>query len=80
MLHRPIRTSCVIDGCQRSTSKPYDEWICGPHWQTLTCAERKLWGRLKRRARFRPETLNPVAFNRIWGGLKRRVQTWAGYR
>jgi hypothetical protein len=64
------RTPCVIDGCGRSTAKPFAEWICGKHWAALTKAEKRAWGRLKRRARYKPEKVSPEAFLRIWRRCK----------
>lgn len=68
------RTPCVIDGCHRTTQKPYSEWICGKHWQRLTRAERRIWARLKRKSRRLAGSAKfDARVDRIWEGLKRRA-------
>jgi hypothetical protein len=73
MSHPQPRTPCVIDGCQRTTAKAYAEWICPKHWAHLTTAERRVWARMRRRERLRPESINPARYLRAWAALRRRA-------
>jgi hypothetical protein len=76
MGHVRPRTGCVIDGCGRTTSKLYSEWICPTHWQRLTRAEKAVWARIKRRDRMgrqspKAKPMSADRYFRIWRWCKR---------
>lgn len=67
------RTPCSVPGCDRTTAKPFGEWICGKHWSLLTKDERRVWHRHKRQERRFGAPLRQAAYDRIWKALKRRA-------
>jgi len=68
------RLSCAVNGCLRTTGKPFAVWICGKHWMRLTKAERRVWARIRRQAkRYGWDALDRERHDRIWYGLVRRA-------
>ncbi|WP_156927842.1 hypothetical protein [Bradyrhizobium sp. Tv2a-2] len=70
------RARCVVPFCRRTTKRFKAEWICGNHWPLIPKAQRRVWGRLRKRwRRYGPEA--GVHFDarwwRIWDRLKREA-------
>jgi hypothetical protein len=43
-------TQCCVPFCRHTTRRPFNEWVCGPHWRLVDKRVRSLCGRVKRKA------------------------------
>ena len=65
------RTRCCVPFCERTTAKPYPEWICREHWRLVPRKTRFAYYRARNKERWGAAII-------IWRGIKRRVFEAAG--
>ena len=79
----PDRIACIIPDCPRTMAMQSAvdrwgsvprEWICQKHWARLTPTERRIWTRIRRKAkRYGWDAIGRERSARLWRALRRRA-------